>query len=149
MIVDSLNNTSVYTSLHPLFAKAFDFIQNNDINMLEDGTIAVEEGLKLIVSTKQGKSITESLAKFECHDHHVDIQICAKGNETIGWKPREKCANPNGEYNSEKDVRFFNDAPDMFFQLLDNQFVIFYPNDVHAPMIGDDVIKKLVFKVKI
>lgn len=149
MIVDSLNNASTYKSLHPLFAKAFDFIENNDINMLEDGTIAIEEGLKLIVSTKKGKTITESLAKFECHDHHIDIQICAKGSETIGWKPREKCAIPNGEYNSEKDVCFFNDAPDMFFQLTNNQFVILYPNDVHAPMIGEDVIKKLVFKVKI
>lgn len=149
MIVDSLNNASVYSSLHPLFSKAFDFIRNNDIYSLEDGTIAIADGLKLIVSTKQGKTKTDSLAKFECHDQNIDIQICAKGIETIGWKPREKCTNPNGEYNSEKDVRFFNDAPDMFFQLIENQFVIFYPNDVHAPLIGDEVIKKLVFKVKI
>ncbi|HQZ25814.1 MAG TPA: hypothetical protein PLD18_10990 [Flavobacterium sp.] len=26
---------------------------------------------------------------------------------------------------------------------------MFYPEDVHAPMIGDGEIKKLVFKVKI
>ncbi|MBG7610749.1 YhcH/YjgK/YiaL family protein, partial [Polaribacter sp. BAL334] len=83
------------------------------------------------------------------HNQNIDIQFCVKGIETIGWKPRETCTIPNGEYNSEKDVLFFKDAPDMFFQLTDNQFVIFYPNDVHAPMIGDDVIKKLVFKVKI
>ena len=37
----------------------------------------------------------------------------------------------------------------MFFQLNDNQFAIFYPNDVHAPMIGNDFIRKIVFKVKI
>lgn len=149
MIVDSLNNASKYTNLHPLFAKAFEYIKNNDINTLEDGTTALEDGLKLIVSTKKGKTKEDSLSKFECHDHTIDIQICAKGIETIGWKPREKCTIPNGAYNPEKDVRFFNDTPDMFFQLTDNQFVIFYPNDVHAPMIGEDDIKKLVFKVKI
>ena len=71
------------------------------------------------------------------------------GLEKIGWKPREKCVIPNGDYNTEKDVRFFNDEPDMFFQLMNNQFVIFYPEDVHAPMIGEGAIKKLVFKVKI
>jgi beta-galactosidase beta subunit len=37
----------------------------------------------------------------------------------------------------------------MDFQLTDGQFVIFYPGDVHAPMIGEGEIKKLVFKVKI
>jgi len=41
------------------------------------------------------------------------------------------------------------DAPDMFFGLTDGQFVIFFPEDVHAPMIGEDEIKKLVIKVKI
>jgi YhcH/YjgK/YiaL family protein len=149
MIVDTLNNASKYTSLHPLFAKAFSFLKTNDSNALEDGTIAIEEGLKVIVSNRKGKTVAESLAKFECHNQNIDIQFCAKGVETIAWKPREKCVIPNGEYNNEKDVLFFNDEPDMFFQLTDNQFVIFYPEDVHAPMIGDDDIKKLVFKVKI
>jgi beta-galactosidase beta subunit len=37
----------------------------------------------------------------------------------------------------------------MFFELTDNQFAIFFPEDVHAPMIGDEVIKKLIVKVKI
>ena len=54
-----------------------------------------------------------------------------------------------GEYNAEKDVVFFNDAPDMHFQLTNNQFDIFFPEDVHAPMIGESEIKKMVIKVKI
>ena len=36
-----------------------------------------------------------------------------------------------------------------FFQLTDGQFAIFFPEDVHAPMIGEGTIKKLVIKVKI
>jgi biofilm protein TabA len=149
MIVDTLSNASKYTSLNPLFAKAFDFINQNDIATLENGTIQIEDGLKVIVSTGNGKTPEVSLAKFECHDKNIDIQVCVKGLETIAWKPREKCVTPNGDYNPEKDVRFFNDTPDMYFQLTDGQFGIFYPEDVHAPMIGEGEIKKLVFKVKI
>jgi biofilm protein TabA len=67
----------------------------------------------------------------------------------MGWKPRSTCIAPRGEYNAEKDVLFYDDKPDMFFRLTDNQFVIFYPEDVHAPMIGEGMIKKLVIKVKI
>jgi biofilm protein TabA len=135
--------------LNPLFAKAFDFINQNDVATLENGVIQIEDGLKVIVSTANGKTAEASLAKFECHDKNIDIQVCVKGLETIAWKPREKCVTPNGDYNPEKDVRFFNDAPDMYFQLTDGQFAIFFPEDVHAPMIGEGEIKKLVFKVKI
>jgi YhcH/YjgK/YiaL family protein len=149
MIIDTLSNASKYTSLNPLFAKAFDFINQNDIATLENGTIQIEDGLKVIVSTGNGKTAEVSLAKFECHDKNIDIQVCVNGLETIAWKPREKCVTPNGDYNPEKDVRFFNDTPDMYFQLTDGQFGIFYPEDVHAPMIGEGEIKKLVFKVKI
>jgi len=149
MIIDTLANAPKYSSLHPLFAKAFDFINTNDIANLPDGVSEITEGLKVIVNTANGKTIEASLAKFECHDKNIDIQVCVKGLETIAWKPREKCFTPNGEYNPEKDVRFFNDAPDMSFQLTDGQFAIFYPEDVHAPMIGHGEIKKLVFKVKI
>ena len=52
-------------------------------------------------------------------------------------------------YITTVNMLFFNDAPDMFFGLTDGQFVIFFPEDVHAPMIGEDEIKKLVIKVKI
>jgi YhcH/YjgK/YiaL family protein len=89
------------------------------------------------------------MSKFECHNKNIDIQVCIDGLETIGWKPRQSCNNPNGEYNAEKDVLFYNDKPDMFFQLTNMQFVIFFPEDVHAPMIGDSNIKKVVIKVKI
>lgn len=149
MIIDTLSNAKKYSSLHPLFPKAFDFIKQNDIAQLADGVIEIAEGLKVIVNTANGKTAEASLAKFECHDKNIDIQVCVNGLETIAWKPREKCVKPNGDYNPEKDVRFFSDAPDMSFQLTDGQFAIFYPEDVHAPMIGDGEIKKLVFKVKI
>ena len=149
MIIDTVTNAPKYSSLHPLFAKAFDYIKQNDIANLPDGVSEISEGLKLIVNTANGKTAEASLAKFECHDKNIDIQVCVRGLETIAWKPREKCLTQNGDYNPDKDVRFFSEAPDMSFQLTDGQFAIFYPEDVHAPMIGDGEIKKLVFKVKI
>lgn len=150
MILDSLDNGGKYASLHPLFAKAFDYISKTDLAALEVGKFDIDGGnLRGIVSDKNGTTAEESTAKFECHNAHIDIQVCIRGRETIGWKPRSSCTSPKGEYNPEKDVLFYNDAPDMFFGLTDNQFVIFYPEDVHAPMIGEGVIKKLVIKVKI
>jgi len=150
MIVDTLANAGKYFSVHPLFAKAFEYINRTDLANMEDGKYEIDgNNLRAIFSNKNGMSATESIAKFECHNKNIDIQLCINGTEQIGWKPREKCAFENGGYNEEKDVQFYSDAPDMYFQLTNGQFAIFFPEDVHAPMIGEGLIKKLVIKVKI
>lgn len=149
MIIDSLHNATKYYSLHPNFKKAFDYVNQNDLSQLEEGAFEITEGLKIIVIAGEGTTREESIKGFECHDKNIDIQISVKGPETFAWKPREKCTHPNGEYSDGKDVRFFHDAPDMFFQLQEKQFAILFPEDVHAAMIGEGLLKKIVFKVKI
>ena len=150
MIIDDLANAKKYFCVNPLFAQAFEYINLLDFNTIEPGKYEIKgDELKAIISNNPGKTKEESTAKFECHDKHIDIQLCVAGKETIGWKPRHTCADQNGEYNPEKDVIFYNDTPDMYFQLTNNQFAVFFPEDVHAPMIGDADIKKIVIKVKI
>ncbi|MCX6208318.1 MAG: YhcH/YjgK/YiaL family protein [Bacteroidetes bacterium] len=150
MIIDSLSSASRYASLHPLFAKAFEYINSTDLTTLEDGKFDIDgDNIRGIMASKNGMTTAESIAKFECHNKHIDIQFCIRGNETIGWKPRPTCVSQKGEYNPEKDVLFYDDAPDTYFGLTDKQFAIFYPEDVHAPMIGEGMIKKLILKIKL
>ncbi len=149
MIVDTIQNAARYFSVHPLFEKAFSYVNSTDLINMPDGKSDITAGLKAIFSNAPGKTKEASLSKFECHDKNIDIQLCINGTETIGWKPREKCKIENGGYNEEKDVRFYSDTPDTFFQLTNGQFAIFFPEDVHVPMIGNGEIKKLVIKVKI
>ena len=150
MIIDTIKNASKYYSLHPSFAKAFEYIRKTDLDTIEMGRYEIDgDNLKAIFSNKKGMTAGESIAKFECHNKHIDIQLCIDGVEQIGWKPREKCKTENGGYNPDKDVQLYNEQPDMFFTLTNGQFAILFPEDVHAPMIGDNEIKKLVVKVKI
>jgi YhcH/YjgK/YiaL family protein len=149
MIIDTLANASKYYSVHPLFKEAFEYIANTDLANAPDGKLEIAKGLKAIFSNAQGKTEEASLSKFECHNKNIDIQVCINGVETIGWKPRSKCTKDNGGYNDEKDVQLYLDDADTFFQLTNSQFVILFPEDVHAPMIGEGVIKKLVIKVAI
>ena len=150
MIIDVLSNASKYYSVHPLFEKAFQYIAQTDLEKITEGKFDIDgDKLRAIYSNKKGVTAEASVSKFECHNQHIDIQVCIHGKETIGWKPREKCIKENGGYNPDKDVQLYHENPDMYFQLTDKQFVIFFPEDVHAPMIGDDGIHKLVIKVKI
>ena len=78
MIIDSLSNAAKYTSVHPLFAKAFEYIKSQDLSTLEVGKYEISEGLRAIVSDKQGMTAAESGAKFECHNKNIDIQFCIR-----------------------------------------------------------------------
>lgn len=148
MIIDNLENAKKYRALHPSFEAAFVYLQKPDLAQTEVGKFELEgSGLKVAVSAKNGTD--RASAKFEAHDHHIDIQVCLSGAEELGWKPRSGCTQPKEAYNPEKDVTFFLDQPDMYFRLQPGQFAIFFPDDVHAPMIGEGEIKKMVIKVKV
>ena len=148
MIIDSLSNAKKYYGLHPLFAKAFEFILDQDLYAIEVGKYAIDgDNLHASVSFKEGLKPADG--KPEAHNNYIDIQVCPTGTETLGWKPRETCTSPKGDYNPDKDIIYYNDKPDTYFNLQAGQFAIFYPNDVHTPMLGEGQIKKLVVKIKI
>lgn len=150
MIIDSIQNASKYHCVHPLFATAFEFILKNDLITREAGTYELQKGLlKAIVAEAPGKTLESALSTFECHNQFIDIQYVISGVEKMGWKPRGDCILPKGDYDEANDVLFFNDSPDTYLNLAAGQFVIFFPGDVHAPMIGEGSIKKLIMKIKV
>jgi len=150
MVIDKLSEINKYASLHPRFVKAIDYIVTNNLLIAEPGTVLVDgEDIKAIIMDGNCVSKEESLAGFECHNTYIDIQIVLKGKETVGWRARTSCSSPKGEYSEEKDVLFYADAPTLFFEMQAGMFSIYFPEDVHAPMIGEGEIKKLVIKVKI
>ena len=148
MVVDTLENAAKYVGLHKNFSKAFEFIRSRDWNSIEPGKFPIQgDELHASVMVKEGLKAND--AKFEAHNNYIDIQVCPTGVELLGWKPRQKCVDPKTSYDPEKDVIFYNDKPETYFQLHEGQFAIFFPDDVHAPLIGEGPIRKLVVKVKI
>lgn len=149
MIIDNLSAAEKYYPIHPLFRKAFEYLNSLDLQHAEEGKhVLPENDLFYIVMERQGLSKEAAIEHFECHNEYIDIQLCIHGKETIGWKPRDTCSRQK-DSNEKEDYFFYNEEPDMYFQLADNQFAIFFPGDVHAPMIGEGVIRKIVVKVKV
>jgi len=150
MVIDKLSEINKYASLHPRFAKAIDYIITTNLLNTEPGTVLVDgEDIKAIIMEGNCVPKEESLAGFECHNTYIDIQIVLKGKETVGWRSRKNSREPKGEYSEEKDVLFYADAPTLFFELQAGMFSIYFPEDVHAPMIGEGPIKKVVMKVRV
>ncbi|MDP4277327.1 MAG: YhcH/YjgK/YiaL family protein [Bacteroidota bacterium] len=146
MILDSLKNSDAYCALHPLLKKAFDYIKSHDLSVIEPGKIVVD-GDRLFISVSELNGKTPEAAKMEGHQKYIDIQIVLKGEEKMGWTAIEHCTHVLEPYNSEKDIAFFTDKPTAFIDVQPGEFVIFFPEDGHAPAIGDGPIKKAIVKV--
>ena len=71
------------------------------------------------------------------------------GQESYGWKAKSRLGEESAPYNKEGDYTFYKDrVEDVLFTLSPGEFVIFFPEDAHAPCIGEGVIRKMVAKVK-
>ena len=90
-----------------------------------------------------------SEARLEAHRKYIDIQYVISGVEEMGWKARSRCQRPHDQYDAEKDIEFFADVPDNYVTVLPGQFVVFFPDDAHAPLIGTGEVHKIVIKVPI
>jgi YhcH/YjgK/YiaL family protein len=147
MIIDHLSNAKKYFSLHPHFEKAFGFLTGNDLSRLEERKYEVD-GSDVYATFMVRQGLAPEAAKHEAHDRYIDIQVCVDGKETFGWSHRADCENVKEEYNPQKDVIFYADNPSTYVGIKSGQFAIFFPEDVHAPLIGNGEIRKVVVKVK-
>ena len=135
MILDSLNNTEKIECLHPLFKQAFDYLKSTDFSKVEDGKYELE-GSRLYVSVVSIFGKEKKDAAIETHKKYIDIQMPLLGVEKIGWKPGCELQEESTPYNEQKDIAFYIDRPTAYTKIYPGQFAIYFPEDGHAPGIG-------------
>lgn len=148
MIIDNLNNTACYEGLNPLFKKAFDYLKSLDLSKLEPGKTEIE-GRDLFVSISNSTLKTTDKARLEVHDNYIDIQMPVSNAEGFGWIARKNLKKEAAPFNTEKDIQFFEDKSETYFTIEPGNFAIFFPEDGHAPCIGEGEILKIVVKVRV
>ena len=148
MILDSLKNCALYENVNPRMKKAFALIASTDWTKMEPG-IHELDGKDIYVNVMEPELKKPADAKLEIHDAYIDIQVLIRGEqETFGWSERADLRKPLGEFDAGKDIRFFDDEPQTFYTLRPGQFTIFFPEDGHAPMIGEGDVRKIIVKVR-
>lgn len=147
MILDSLKNKEQYAALHPRFKQVFDYIDNNDVAALECGRHDID-GDNIFVNVQELDLKARSEARLELHRKYIDIQLLLKGpTEEFGWSEKKDCLKAEAEFDEQKDVQFFTDEPQCFYSVGEGQFSILFPEDGHAPMLGEGHVKKCIFKI--
>lgn len=149
MIVDSLNNASIYSGIHSRFHSAFEELQSIDWSSLEYGRYAIDGDEIFMMWGEHELKEEEEDAKLEAHNSYIDIQLVVEGVESFGWSDRSACLSKVAEFDTDRDIQFFNDEPTTYVTLKAGEFTIFMPTDAHAPLVGSGSVKKCVVKIKI
>ena len=149
MIKDTLKNAKNYYSISENLKKGFEWLVKNDLNKLTDGKYKID-GNRLYASIQTYETKTE--ANYESHRNYIDIQYMIKGAERIGITDLENCITCI-EYDPERDLEFYNiNCKEEYLELLEGQFMVFFPNDAHKPSISlkeKSLVKKVVVKVAV
>lgn len=148
MILGSLKNTERVELLHPGFKAFFDFVKANDLLSMEQKRYELDGDELFVINTEiEGKQVSEAV--LEGHEKYIDIQLLLEGSEAFGWKALEDGEAVSQVYDADKDLVFYSDEADEIINMQPGQFMIFFPEDLHAPGISEGAIRKVIGKVKV
>ena len=147
MVIARLEEADRYAALHPAFARAFAFLRATDLASLTTGRHEID-GDRIYVSIDHVQGRGQEAARLEYHRAHIDIQVTIAGDERIGWRPLATCQTPSKPFDPSRDIGFYADRPETWVAVPAGLFVIFFPDDAHAPLAGSGPVRKAIVKVR-
>jgi YhcH/YjgK/YiaL family protein len=146
MIADTIAGSGRYLALHRGFAAAFEFLRRADLADLAPGRYEIDgERVFALIEHPAGRGTAG--ARLEIHRRHIDIQVSLDGREQIGWRALADCQSIDSPYSEERDIAFFSDRPTAWLPLPQGQFMVFFPDDAHAPLAAEGPLHKVVVKL--
>lgn len=146
MILDTIDNLQAYTSLNPYFTKVVEFINSHDLCQLQIGKHTIDgDNLYLNIVDSPIKAKDEAL--LETHRAMIDIQIPISADEQHGYTPLKDLH--EAPYDADNDISFYEGKAQCYFPVRKGEFVIYFPQDGHAPAITPTGLRKAIFKVRV
>lgn len=146
MIVNSLKNISIYTSVYPHLKEAVDFIQNIGFDKLVTGQNEVSDNFYIMKNVGEKKSDFEGV--LEVHKEWIDIHIPLTDDEIIAFKEISECKNLTKEYDPKNDYALYDEEDISQVTLAKGYFAIIDTTMSHMAMLGEGSMAKLVFKIR-
>ena len=153
MICDTLEHLNRYRGFHENLDTAIDYLTaycvGHTLADLPLGRTEVD-GENVFINVMDVDLKRPADAKLEIHDRYLDIQVLVRGErEAFGWSQRDRVTRPLGAFDVQKDIRFYDDVPQTYYEVTPGQFTLLFPEDAHAPMVGEGTIRKVIVKVRV
>ncbi len=133
----------------PVWQQAFTWIAQH-ARELPDGEHEII-GRDMYANIHTAPTTPESEGVFEIHKEYIDIHYCLTGGELICHSPTD-ILKEKTVFDTEKDYQlFFPSEKSEAVTMQPNSFAIFFPRELHMPMITDGtnkIVHKVVVKIK-
>lgn len=150
MIHDTLENFERYLALHSRFAKVAEFLRTTDLKTLAPGRVEILPDGELFANVDVATGHKREDALVEYHRKYIDIQVPLAITEQMGWMPVAKIPAALA-YSEESDAGLGKAIPTSWGTVAPGEFVIFFPQDAHAPCCAEEgaQMPKVIFKVRV
>lgn len=149
MILGSLQNSERVEKLYPAFKKILSFIKTHNCAELPTGRIELD-GEKVFLNVDDATLRKQDEQVLEVHRKYIDIHFPITDDEIVGWRDLASInVDSLAPFDTEKDFAFYPQAAKTYFTVQPGEFYIMFPEDAHAPIIGEGYLRKIVAKVMV
>ena len=136
MIIDHIQNRVFYRQLGSRVGEALEYLASTDFAKMPDGKYELDgPRMFAIVQRYRPKPLAEIV--WEAHRKYIDVQYVVQGAERMGYAPLSEGMSIKQDYDPQRDVVFY-DAHGDLFTAPERSFILFAPQDVHAPGLAVD-----------
>jgi biofilm protein TabA len=146
MIQCSIHDFHRYQPLNAHFAKLSEYLRQTDLRSIEEGRHDISGDAIFVIASRN--AVTRADAMLEVHRRYIDVHTVVEGAESLGWAPLSELTTEDAPFDEQKDYGLYRDAAVSEISVTAGSLVIFFPEDAHAPLLGDGhMVHKCVFKV--
>lgn len=147
MILAHLNDSDRYASLHPLFKQLFDYVKAHDLTHVPAERIVLD-GDRLFINVADVTLKSPEEQVLEVHRRYIDVHFPLSREEIMGWSSLSVLATKSVQpFNEEDDFAVYAERAQSYLTIHPGEFAIVWPEDAHAPIIGQGALRKLIAKV--
>ena len=149
MVLGSLETSDRYVSLHPLLGELFEYVRTHDLLHAPAERITLR-GDDLFINIADARLLTAEAQKLEVHRAYLDVHFPLSGPKIFGWRHLGDIdVEPEAPFNAEADFALYPAPAATYLTLHPGEFAIVWPEDAHAPIIGEGCLRKAIAKIRI
>lgn len=147
MILSSLQESERIEALHPLFKKLFDYVKTHDLTTVPAGRVTID-GDSLFINVADATLVGKEAQKLEVHRKYIDVHFPLSGAEQVGWTDLHALqTDSEAPFDEANDFALYAEQAATYFTAQPGDFYVMYPEDAHAPIIGEGKLRKAIAKV--
>ena len=149
MIFGKITDSARIEAFHPALHRLFEFVKTHDLMQLPLGRNEID-GDRLFINIAENNLVSPEQQKLEVHRAYLDVHLPLDNAETIGWRALSTIdIDPEQPFDVASDYALYAAPATSYVEVQPGEYLIAYPEDAHAPLIGEGGLRKAVAKIKL